>query len=391
MSVRVAFDGPLLSGRALTQRHGERTVLDVDHIDLRPGELLAILGPNGAGKSTLLRVLAMLERPTSGEVSFRGRTGDAAETLLRQASSVVFQRPHLWSDSVAYNVGLGLRLRRVPRLETDRRVTAICRDLGIDHLLGASARSLSGGETQRVALARSLVLEPELLFLDEPTASLDSDARIDFRSDLERTVRERTSAILLITHDRNEAFHLADRIAVLRDGRIVQIGTPADLYEDPADSWVARMTGAELTIRGRVTEADGRLLTVDAGGIRLAVVGRVGVGEEVKIAYRPEDIVLTPATAPPGESSVRNRLYATIRERRDMGGLVRLRLEGPPELVALITRDAADELGFDEGIRVCVRAKATALHAYPAGPTRGDASGGSASAGPDDDRAAAAH
>jgi len=336
-------------------------------------------------------VLAMLERPTSGEVSFRGRTGDAAEALLRRASSVVFQRPHLWSESVAYNVGLGLRLRRVPRVETDRRVTSICRDLGIEHLLGAPAASLSGGETQRVALARSLVLEPELLFLDEPTASLDSEARIDFRSDLERIVRDRTSAILLITHDRNEAFHLADRIAVLRDGRIVQTGTPADLYEDPADSYVARMTGAELTIRGRVTGVDGRLLTVDAGGVRLAAVGRVSVGDDVKIAYRPEDIVLTPAAAPPGETSVRNRLYATIRERRDMGGLVRLRLEGPPELVALITRDAADELGFDEGTRVCARAKATALHAYPTAPAggRGSGEGSAASAGPDDDRPAA--
>jgi molybdopterin-binding protein len=262
-------------------------------------------------------------------------------------------------------------------------VDEICESLGISDLLGSSVTSLSGGQAQRVALARSMVVDPEVLFLDEPTANLDSEARIDLRTDLENIVRERTTSVLLITHDRNEAFHLADRVAVIRDGRLVQVGTPADLYEDPSDPYVARLTGAELTIRGTVVGVDGRALAIDADGIPLVAVGRLEVGTPVKIAYRPEDLILTPASTVHGESSTRNLIYATIRERRDMGGLVRLRLDGPPELLALVTRNAAEELGLDAGARVSVRVKATALHAYRASPRSA-----SAAAGPDDDGAA---
>lgn len=370
---------PLVAARNVRVKYGDTTVLDLERIELRPGELLAVLGPNGSGKSTLLRVLSMLERPTSGTVVFHGRSGAHAESAIRAASAVVFQRPHLWRESVAYNVGLGLRFRGVPRVDAHRRVAAICDEFGIGDLLATPVTSLSGGEAQRVALARALVVEPEVLFLDEPTANLDSEARIDLRTDLENIVRDRTSSVLLITHDRNEAFYLADRVAVLSGGRLVQVGTPTDLYENPADPYVARMTGAELTIRGRVTAADGRRLAVDVGGgVSLAAVGRVAVGSNAKIAYRPEDLILTPAGAPPGESSARNLLYATIRERKDLGGLVRLRLDGPPELVALVTRSAAEELGLDEGARVRVHVKATALHAYPS----------AAAPGPDDDGAA---
>ncbi len=380
MTNDVGANGPaLLTARNLRKRYGDQTVLDLESLDLHAGELLAVLGPNGAGKSTLLRVLSMLETPTAGDVAFRGRKGAAAESHLRSVSSVVFQRPHFWRESVHFNVGLGLRLRRVGRAETDERVKGICDSLGIADLLGTPVTSLSGGEAQRVALARAMVVEPEVLFLDEPTANLDSEARLDLRSDLENIVRERTTSVLLITHDRNEAFHLADRIAVLRDGRLVQEGSPADLYEDPADPYVARMTGAELTIRGTVVGVDGRMLSVDADGVSLVVVGRVEVGAAVKVAYRPEDLILTPASAPHGESSTRNLIYATIRERRDLGGLVRLRLDGPPELLALVTRNAADELGLDAGVRVSVRAKATALHAYRASPASAPG------AGPDDD------
>ncbi len=363
----------LLAAEGLRQRYAGRTVVDVDGLELAPGELLAILGPNGAGKSTLLRLMAMLERPRRGRVRFHGLSGKSAEKRLRSASAVVFQQPHFWRDSVAYNVGLGLRLRGLSRFETHRRVTAICRELGLDDLLPTPITELSGGEAQRVALARALVVEPEVLFLDEPTASLDTAARSDLRADLERLGRERSTSILLVTHDRNEAFHLADRVAVLKEGRIVQIGTPADLYENPADPYIARMTGAELTIAGRVVQADGRMLTVDIGPVSIMAVGRVPAGARVKVAYRPEDLILTRATHVAGDLSTRNLLYATVRERRDLGGLVRLRLDGPVDLVALVTRPAAEELGLEAGSRVSVRMKATALHAYPAAASGGRA------------------
>ena len=362
-----AASPPLLSGTGLRRSYGGKTAVDVGHIELAEGELLAVFGPNGAGKSTLLRLLSMLEKPDAGRVTFRGVSGRAAERALRAASAVVFQRAHFWRDSVEYNVGLGLALRGISRSETRERSRDVCEQLGISHFLPAHVSELSGGEAQRVALARALVLDPEILFLDEPTANLDTDARLDLRDDLERVARERATSVLLITHDRNEAFHLADRVAVIRDGRLIQTGTPKEIYENPADAYTARLTGAELTIPGTVLTAEERMVTVDIGGASVLALGDAAPGERVKIAYRPEDLVIAPPGLPSTDLSTRNLLYATVSERRDMGGLVRLRMRGPVELVALITLDAAEELGVDAGVRVAVRVKATALHAFPAG------------------------
>ncbi len=354
-------DAELLAADGVWVTYGGRTVLDLQHMGVRRGELLAVLGPNGAGKSTLLRVLAMLERPAAGRIVFRGRAGRAAENALRRHAAVVFQRTHLWAGTVAYNVGLGLGLRGVAASQVVPRVRAACDALGIPHLVDRESSELSGGEVQRVALARALVLEPELLFLDEPTANLDSEVREALRTDLARVARRGRRATLLITHDRAEAFYLADRIAVLEEGRLVQIGTPAELYENPADPYVAAVTGAELALPGRVVGREGALLRVDAAGADLLALGSAEPGSEVRLAYRPEDLVL--ATGP-RESSARNRFEATVIEMRPQGGLVRVRLEGPPEVVALITRTSADNMELRPGARVTVHVKATALHAF---------------------------
>jgi molybdopterin-binding protein len=378
-------DTELLVGERIRHSYGGKTVLDLERIALRPGELLAVLGPNGAGKSTLLRVLAMLEEPTSGRVTFHGRSGKPAEQGLRAKSAAVFQRPHFWRGKVSYNVGLGLSFRRVPVPDAKARVTRICELLKIDHLLNADIDTLSGGEAQRVALARALVLRPEILFLDEPTANLDTAARAGFRQDLERVARQRAGSVLLITHDRNEAFTLADRIAVLVDGRLAQLGTATELYENPVDPYIAKVTGAELSLRGRVLRAEGRTLLVDVDGTQLSTVGHAGEGAMVKVAYRPEDLILSSPDLAIGEISTRNLFFATVRERRDIGGLVRLRLVGPPEVVAVVTRSAAEELDLHPSARVSVRIKATALHTYPAG----EREGGFESSEPEADREAA--
>lgn len=354
----------LLVGERLAVEHEDRRVLDVEAIALREGELLAVLGPNGAGKSTLLRVLAMLDTPSSGRVRYGGLAGSAAERALRRSSAAVFQRPHFWRETVAYNVGLGLRLRRKPSAEVKARVRKFAQLLGIGEILDRDVGTLSGGQAQRVALARALVLEPEVLFLDEPTANLDLPARSALREDLERLARERAGAILLVTHDLTEALSLADRVAVLSEGRIVQVGTPTELYERPAVPYVANLTGAELTLRGTVRAVEDGLLVVDAGGGCLRATGAASAGDTVKIGYRPEDLVLSRADEPAGRLSTRNVLYATISELRPIGALVRVRLTGSHELAALVTRAAVEELGLEEGLRVCVRVKATALHAF---------------------------
>ena len=357
---------PLLVGDRLRRRRGPRTVLDVDRIEVVEGEALAVLGPNGAGKSTLLHLLAMLEPPSSGRVTFRGHTGVRGERELRSAAAVVLERPHLWRESVEYNVGLGLRLRGVPRQEVDHRVHRACDAFGLGDVLTAAVTSLSRGQAKRVALAQALVLEPEILFLDEPTSGLDADARDALRRDLATLVRDRATTLVLATHDRNEAFHLADRVAVLKDGTLLQTGAPVDLYANPADRYTGAPAGAELILPGQVVAVERGALTVDVGGLRLSAVGEGEIGAAVRVGYRPEDLILGRAVATAGDLSARNLFYATVAERRDEPGLARVRLHGVVDVAALVTRVAAEQLELEPGTRVTVRVKATALRVYAA-------------------------
>ena len=355
----------VLLGEELEVRYRSRLVLEVERISLREGEILGILGPNGAGKSTLMRVLALLQEPTHGRVWFRNRSGARAAEALRRASAAVFQRPHVWTGSVAHNVAMGLKFRRLPSSEIGKRVVGICELLGIEALLDEPASTLSGGEAQRVALARALVLEPDVLFLDEPTANLDVEVRTALRQDLERLARTRAGSTLLVTHDRHEAFLLADRIAVLEGGRVVQSGSPTDLYENPATLYIAGLTGAEFAVRGRVTGSEDGLVVADVEGVPMRAVGTAGPNDAVKIAYRPEDLILADPTEDELVDSARNAFYSNVSEVRELGGLVRVRLEGPPGMVALVSRPVAERIGLQSGSRVSVRIKAAALHAFP--------------------------
>lgn len=384
-------------------RYGGGPVVEVDEVELREGELLVVLGPNGAGKSTLMRVLAMLEAPDEGRVLYRGGAGDAAAAALRDVSTAVFQRPHLWSGTVLDNLRLGLRLAGASGADAEERLRATAGELGLRDLLGRRVEELSAGQAQRTALARALAPGPEVLFLDEPTADLDARARDALRRDVERFARRGGRSTLLITHDRREAFRLADRIVVLEGGRRVRTGTPQELYERPGSRYVARVSGAELTLAGRVEAAPGEeaeggedgeaLLRVDVGGARLLAVGRAAVGDEVTLAYRPEDLALAPEPegdgsgdagssagregtgqpgaaghgsggASPARDSVRNSFRATVVEVRGVRSLVRVRLRGPPDVVAVVTRGSAESLGLRPGAGVRVRVKAAALHAF---------------------------
>ena len=352
-----------------------RVILDIPEFTVESHGMLAILGPNGAGKSTLLRVLAGLSRPPLGTFSFFGGKGesgsigrdevcegDAAVRALRLRSAFVFQNPYLWTGSVRRNLELGLRFRRLEAAEIEWRVDAIVEQLSLGPVLERDAGTLSGGEAQRVALARALVLDPEILFLDEPSSNLDADAHAALREDLDRVARARAGAIVLATHDRPDAFYLADRIAVLREGRVIQSGTPQELFENPADSFIAGITGAELSFRGTVTGVDQELLTIDVGDSRVVAVGHAATGEAVKVAYRPEDLFLS--CDRPAGGSARNRFPVRVTEVRSLGALVRVRLSGPAELVAIITRAAAAELEITEKSEIWVQVKATALHAF---------------------------
>jgi tungstate transport system ATP-binding protein len=366
-----AGGAPILAAEGLVRSYGGRRVVDLDALTVDRGEVVAVLGPNGAGKSTLFRLLLLLEAADAGRVLLNGRPVRPGSRGARSAMAGVFQRPHLFAGTVEGNLEFGLRATGVPSAEWGERVERTVADLGLAELRGADVRTLSGGETQRVALGRALVLDPDVLLLDEPTAGLDVTVRRRFREELGRVIRERARSVVLITHDAADAFDLADRVAVMEGGRVVQTGSPEDLTSEPATPFVAAFTGAELLLDGVVREVSEGTVLVAAGAASIlarAADFTAEAGARVHVRYRPEDVVL----APPGERaggdvSARNRLAMTVRTVTPVGGLVHVRLDGAVSLAALLTRDSAVRLELRAGAPVTAILKATALHAYPAG------------------------
>ncbi|MCL7965770.1 MAG: ABC transporter ATP-binding protein [marine benthic group bacterium] len=361
-SIPPATGGVILEGEDLVVEVRGSRLLDVKRVQVRGGEILAVLGPNGAGKSTLLRVLAMLQPADSGTVRFRDKSGREADTMLRRECAFVFQRPHLWAGSVRQNIELGLRLRRAPPGVRRARASEAAENLGIANLLDRDARSLSGGEAQRVAIARAMALDPSILCLDEPASNLDAMARTALIEDLDRVARDGRHATVIATHDRADAFSIADRVVVLRNGRIVQSGRPEDLFENPVDPFIAAVTGAELSFKATVESSDEGLLRIRVGASDFSAVGSAGPGDTVRVVYRPEDLFLSRV---PIEASPRNRFRARVTEIRTAGSLERVRLDGDGHpWVAVVTRAAADELSLEVGKEIWVQVKATALHAF---------------------------
>ena len=233
--------GPHVHVSGLVVRRGGRVVLEVDSLELRRGEILALVGPNGAGKSTLVTALALLERPVAGTIALNGKLVDWRRGLLaaRRRLAIVFQEPLLFDTTVAENVATGLKLRGVPRSQREPQVECWLGRLGIAHLGRRQARTLSGGEAQRTSLARALVLAPELLLLDEPFAALDAPTREALTDDLLPLLRESATTTVLVTHDRDEALDMGDRVGVILDGRLVQVDSPDVVVAAPASEAVA--------------------------------------------------------------------------------------------------------------------------------------------------------
>ncbi|HEX9637996.1 MAG TPA: ATP-binding cassette domain-containing protein [Acidobacteriota bacterium] len=230
-----------------------RVVLEVPHFGIHRGETVAILGRNGAGKSTMLQILGLLTQPDAGQVLYSGRPVAARERLaLRRRMAAVFQDPLLLDRTVERNVALGLELRGCARSEIARRVGVWLERFDITALARRPARELSGGEAQRVSLARALVLEPELLLLDEPFAALDAPTRFEWIESFGALIFGPQRATVLVTHDAREAIALAHRIAVLERGRIVQVGSVAELLNRPASAEVEALVRPALWNTARV-------------------------------------------------------------------------------------------------------------------------------------------
>jgi thiamine transport system ATP-binding protein len=263
--------GSGLEVRDLTVRFDGAAAVDAVDLDVPAGSVTAVLGPSGSGKSTLLRAIAGLEPPAAGSIAYDGRDLARVPTHKR-GFALMFQDGQLFPhQSVARNVGYPLRLRHRSGSDLDGRVADLLDLVGLAGYADRLPATLSGGERQRVALARSLAVEPRMLLLDEPLSALDRDLRERLAGELHDILRRAGTTALLVTHDQEEAFAIADRMAVMRDGRLVQAGTVADVWREPVDAWTARFLGYATVLDGAGALALRDLVDPEAGWTQVAL------------------------------------------------------------------------------------------------------------------------
>jgi len=283
-----------LNLNGLSKQFGDVIALSDVSLHVDDGEFCVLLGPSGCGKSTLLQIVAGLDRQDKGSVLLNGEVVDDLAPKERDVA-MVFQSyalyPHM---TVSQNMGFGLRMRGTAHKAIQERVLETARLLGIDHLLGRKPRQLSGGQRQRVAMGRALVRRPRLFLLDEPLSNLDAQLRINVRLELKRLHRKIHTTILYVTHDQVEAMTLGDKVVVMREGRVHQIGTPETIYDRPADTFVATFVGAPMMnlFQGKVVR-EGESLKFRCADFSLHVkdLAQDLVGKMVEVGVRPEDMV----------------------------------------------------------------------------------------------------
>ncbi|AYG68647.1 MULTISPECIES: sn-glycerol-3-phosphate ABC transporter ATP-binding protein UgpC [unclassified Rhizobium] len=282
-------------------------------LDIPEGAFVVFVGPSGCGKSTLLRMIAGLEEVTDGEIAIKGRDVTDLDPSAR-GIAMVFQSyalyPHM---SVRDNLGFGLKMARTDASEIARRVRSAAAILKIDHLLDRRPGQLSGGQRQRVAIGRAIVREPDVFLFDEPLSNLDAELRVSMRIEIARLHRELGNTMIYVTHDQTEAMTLADKIVVLRDGRIEQVGSPRDVYEDPANSFVAGFIGSPRMNMIEATWSGDGTAKVGNGSIKVDLVQhKPAPGEKILLGMRPEHFVVA--------SDAADALRVTVDVTEYLGG-----------------------------------------------------------------------
>ncbi|MGA7806980.1 ABC transporter ATP-binding protein [Bradyrhizobium sp.] len=298
-----------------------RPAIDGVSFAVPAGEIVVLLGPSGCGKTTTLRCVAGLEHPTGGEIAIGGKVVSQPERGIlvpprARDLGMVFQSYAVWPHmTVRQNVVYPLKHRKISRTDASKKVDEVLALVGLSEYADRSVVALSGGQMQRVALARSMVYRPQLLLLDEPLSNLDAKLRLRLRDDLRVILKQTGMTALYVTHDQAEAVVLGDRIGVMRDGKLLQIGSPDEIYNRPADLFVANFTGATNELAGTLIARNGQFGTVDFGGGRCgeaALLQQLNPGDKVRIALRPENIAI-------GRQDGANSYTAGIVDRRYQG------------------------------------------------------------------------
>lgn len=353
----------ILEARNIHVENRGFVILDIDTISFNEKEVLSIIGPNGAGKTTMLQRLAMLHKKPGGEIVYRGKRvgADISPTDYRRSVTMVFQETLLFDTTVFQNVASGLKFRHEPKEKIANVVQENLELFGVAHLKDRSVRTLSGGEARRVSLARSFAVRPDIIFLDEPFSALDPPTHESIVSDLSRILRRSGTTTVLATHDRSEALRLSDRICVMNRGRILQVGTPDEVMNHPADEFIASFVGAETILAGVVTRSDAGTIAVNVDGLQIMAVSDARVGEKVVLCIRPERIALG-AAARPDLSSELNNFEGVVTDVTSLGLYYRVTVDCGFLINAFVTPGSVKRLSIEKGKKVYPSFKATAIH-----------------------------
>jgi len=358
---------PVLEGRSLRVARSGSPILDVDAIMIAEGEVLSLVGPNGAGKTTLLVALCLLTKSLQGSIYFKSKKVGAQISVdeYRKKIAMVFQEALLFNTTVFENVAAGLNFRNISKVKIRQIVDENLERFGITHLKDRSARTLSGGEAQRVSLARAFAINPDILFLDEPFSALDPPTRESLVNDFETALGTSRTTTIFATHDRMEALRLSDRIAVMNNGSILQAGEPEEVMNHPANEFVASFVGVETILKGRVLEAKEGEIVVSIAGYSIEALGNDPPGEHVILCIRPENVTLSNNSSS-AQTSARNVFPGIIEKITQLGLYYRVDMDCGFPLVAYVTRHSLEQMALGAGKKIEASFKATAVHVLKA-------------------------
>lgn len=346
----------------LCQRYGERDILKNINLKVDRGEAFALIGPTGVGKTTLLRLIDLIDIPTAGKIYFDGvDTAKSANSRLeiRRRMAFVLQKPIVFNTSVYDNIAYGLKWRGVEGSSIRQKVGSILDMVALSAFKERNARTLSGGEVQRIAIARAIAIEPEVLLLDEPTANLDPISASRIEGLITNIIHRYHTTIIMATHDMSQGQRLADRIGVLMNGEILQTGSSRDVFTFPRNREVAEFVGVENIIDGVIVANEDKVVTIDIRGKVIEAISDYAVGEEVSACIRPEDVTLALSKV---SSSARNSFVGEVTRIVSTGPLARVEVDCGFLLVSLVTKKSAEELDLKRGKQVYATFKATGVH-----------------------------
>lgn len=350
----------------ITKEFDGTKVLDGVSETIQKGEIFAIIGPSGQGKTTLLRILGLLEKPTSGKTLFEGKSiqGLSDSDPIRRRIGMVFQSPVAFRDSVFHNIAIGLRFRKFGKEKIKEKVLQKLEEIGLSGYELRKATTLSGGEKQRVSLARVMVTDPDVLILDEPTANLDPISTEVIENLIRYYNQECGTTVIMSTHDLMQGQRLADRVAVMMNGRFIQSGTIFDVFTKPCSVDVAKFIGIGNILSGTVIRVEDGISIIDAHGMEIHALGNYPLHTLVKIAIRPEEITLH--TGPDRWSSARNVIYGVIEEVKAFGIISLIYVKsGELTLSVQVTWQSIKELDLKIGLQVVLSFKAPSVYVMP--------------------------